>query len=94
MGSSIFPLCLVLLLHHVCGTPVSVGHLSSEAAADADVGEISKDIPEINLAAGLDLFQGDIMLPKNQRNALRNETYRWKFPVPYILSDNLGNADT
>ncbi|OPJ73667.1 meprin A subunit alpha [Patagioenas fasciata monilis] len=57
--------------------------------ADADAGEIFKDIPEINLAAGLDLFQGDIMLPKNQRNALRNETYRWKFPVPYILSDNL-----
>ncbi|XP_065691169.2 meprin A subunit alpha isoform X1 [Patagioenas fasciata] len=89
MSSSIFPLGLVLLLHHVCGTPVSVGHLSSEAAADADAGEIFKDIPEINLAAGLDLFQGDIMLPKNQRNALRNETYRWKFPVPYILSDNL-----
>ncbi|XP_065691170.2 meprin A subunit alpha isoform X2 [Patagioenas fasciata] len=87
MSSSIFPLGLVLLLHHVCGTPVSVGHLSSEA--DADAGEIFKDIPEINLAAGLDLFQGDIMLPKNQRNALRNETYRWKFPVPYILSDNL-----
>ncbi|NXG49840.1 MEP1A protein, partial [Psilopogon haemacephalus] len=39
--------------------------------------------------AGLDLFQGDILLPKNQRNALRNETYRWKFPIPYILGDNL-----
>ncbi|NXY46420.1 MEP1A protein, partial [Ceuthmochares aereus] len=25
----------------------------------------------------------------NQRNALRNEIYRWKFPVPYILADNL-----
>ncbi|NWI56494.1 MEP1A protein, partial [Calyptomena viridis] len=25
----------------------------------------------------------------NQRNALRNETYRWKFPVPYILGDDL-----
>ncbi|NXE00480.1 MEP1A protein, partial [Chaetorhynchus papuensis] len=40
-------------------------------------------------AAGLDLFQGDILLPKNQRNALRNETYRWKFPIPYILGDDL-----
>ncbi|NXX74061.1 MEP1A protein, partial [Urocolius indicus] len=40
-------------------------------------------------AAGLDLFQGDIMLPKNQRNALRNDSYRWKFPVPYILGDDL-----
>ncbi|NXN04226.1 MEP1A protein, partial [Sylvia borin] len=52
-------------------------------------GEIFKDIPQINLAAGLDLFQGDILLPKNQRNALRNETYRWKFPIPYILGDDL-----
>ncbi|NWW08825.1 MEP1A protein, partial [Oreocharis arfaki] len=40
-------------------------------------------------AAGLDLFQGDILLPNNQRNALRNETYRWKFPIPYILGDDL-----
>ncbi|NXV41199.1 MEP1A protein, partial [Uria aalge] len=40
-------------------------------------------------AAGLDLFQGDILLPKNQRNALRNEAYRWKFPIPYILGDDL-----
>ncbi|KAF2987122.1 hypothetical protein EK904_012058, partial [Melospiza melodia maxima] len=26
---------------------------------------------------------------KNQRNALRNEIYRWKFPIPYILGDDL-----
>ncbi|KAM7061044.1 meprin A subunit alpha [Acridotheres tristis] len=87
MGSSIFPLCLTLVLCSVYGSPVSVGHLSNEA--DAGAGEIFKDIPQINLAAGLDLFQGDIFLPKNQRNALRNETYRWKFPVPYILGDDL-----
>ncbi|NWI86641.1 MEP1A protein, partial [Pitta sordida] len=54
-----------------------------------EAGEIFKDIPQINLAAGLDLFQGDILLPENQRNALRNETYRWKFPIPYILGDDL-----
>ncbi|XP_013039908.3 meprin A subunit alpha isoform X1 [Anser cygnoides] len=89
MGSSSFVLCLALLLSYAYGTPVSVGHLSGEAAEDADAGEIIKDIPDINLAAGLDLFQGDILLPKNQRNALRNESYRWKFPVPYILGDNL-----
>ncbi|XP_056418989.1 meprin A subunit alpha isoform X1 [Hyla sarda] len=29
------------------------------------------------------------MMPKDARNALRNETYRWKFPIPYILADNL-----
>ncbi|XP_008640045.1 PREDICTED: meprin A subunit alpha [Corvus brachyrhynchos] len=87
MGSSIFPLCLTLLLCSVYGSPVSVGHVSNEA--DSGAGEIFKDIPQINLAAGLDLFQGDILLPKNQRNALRNETYRWKFPIPYILGDDL-----
>ncbi|XP_077345052.1 meprin A subunit alpha [Lithobates pipiens] len=45
-----------------------------------------KDIPELNV--GQRLFQGDIML-SNERNALRNESYRWKFPIPYILADNL-----
>ncbi|NXP76367.1 MEP1A protein, partial [Ramphastos sulfuratus] len=29
------------------------------------------------------------LLQKNQRNALKNENYRWKFPIPYILGDNL-----
>ncbi|KAF4794107.1 Meprin A subunit alpha [Turdus rufiventris] len=47
MRSSIFPLCLTLLLCFVYGSPVSVRHLSSEA--DAGGGEIFKDIPEINL---------------------------------------------
>ncbi|XP_009870037.1 PREDICTED: meprin A subunit alpha [Apaloderma vittatum] len=87
MGSSIFPLCLVLLLRSVYCTPVSVAHLSNEA--DAYAGEITKDIPDINLAAGLDLFQGDILLPQNERNAVRDETDRWKFPIPYILGNDL-----
>ncbi|XP_005861077.1 PREDICTED: LOW QUALITY PROTEIN: meprin A subunit alpha [Myotis brandtii] len=50
--------------------------------------EEQKDISEINLAAGLDLFQGDILL-RNSRNGLRNPNARWKFPIPYILADNL-----
>ncbi|KAH0621796.1 hypothetical protein JD844_023430 [Phrynosoma platyrhinos] len=58
---------------------------------DADAGELRKDIPEINSAAGLSLFQGDILLPK-RRSALRDERYRWKLPVPFILSDNLDQA--
>ncbi|CAH7219721.1 Mep1a [Phodopus roborovskii] len=38
--------------------------------------------------AGLNLFEGDIVLPRT-RNALRDSTARWKFPIPYILADNL-----
>uniref|UniRef100_G3T3H4 Meprin A subunit n=2 Tax=Loxodonta africana TaxID=9785 RepID=G3T3H4_LOXAF len=68
-------------------TAVSIKHLSEENVHDADFGE-QKDIPEINLDAGLDLFQGDIFL-RNSRNAVRDPTTRWKFPVPYILADNL-----
>ncbi|XP_014457073.1 meprin A subunit alpha [Alligator mississippiensis] len=79
-------LCLTLFFSHC--TPFSVQQHPREDAFDADAGELRKDIPEINLAAGLDLFQGDILLP-NERNALRNESYRWKFPIPYILADDL-----
>ncbi|XP_053193458.1 meprin A subunit alpha-like [Scomber japonicus] len=35
-----------------------------------------------------DLFEGDILIPKG-RNALVDKTYRWKFPIPYILGDDL-----
>uniref|UniRef100_K7E2H9 Meprin A subunit n=1 Tax=Monodelphis domestica TaxID=13616 RepID=K7E2H9_MONDO len=40
--------------------------------------------------AGLVLFEGDILLENKTRNALRDPTTRWKFPIPYILADNLG----
>nr|XP_060625968.1 meprin A subunit alpha-like [Anolis sagrei ordinatus] len=73
----------VLFLH--C-TSVSIQHLLQNS--DADAGELRQDIPEINSAAGLRLFQGDILLPK-KRSALRDEHYRWKFPIPFILADNL-----
>lgn len=89
MGTRSSLLCLALLLCYACATPVSVEHLSSVPAGENDAGVIIRDIPDINLAAGLDLFQGDILLPTNQRNALRNDTYRWKFPIPYILGDDL-----
>ncbi|XP_058527985.1 meprin A subunit alpha [Ochotona princeps] len=65
---------------------VSIKHLS-EGNEDAHFPE-QKDISEINVAAGLDLFQGDIVLPES-RNALRDPTTRWTFPIPYILADNL-----
>ncbi|XP_051781598.1 meprin A subunit alpha-like [Erpetoichthys calabaricus] len=45
-------------------------------------------IPYLNLGSKKELFEGDIAIPIG-RNALRNITYRWKFPIPYILGDSL-----
>ncbi|XP_054900514.1 meprin A subunit alpha [Poeciliopsis prolifica] len=54
---------------------------------EADAGELRDDILEIN--RGLThLFEGDIAVnPK--RNAILDETRRWTFPIPYILTDSL-----
>ncbi|XP_061097594.1 meprin A subunit alpha [Conger conger] len=51
---------------------------------EADRGELRDDIPEINL----ELFEGDIA-GDPKRNAILDETARWKFPIPYILTDSL-----
>ncbi|XP_068922087.1 meprin A subunit alpha [Petaurus breviceps papuanus] len=67
----------------------SIAIKPSSKENDVDASEQRKDILEINRAAGLDLFEGDILLPKN-RNGLRDPTTRWTFPIPYILADNLG----
>ncbi|TRY82014.1 hypothetical protein DNTS_021855 [Danionella cerebrum] len=44
--------------------------------------------PFINLGAKTRLIEGDIAIPLG-RVGLINTTYRWKFPIPYILSDSL-----
>lgn len=38
---------------------------------------------------------GDLYLvfSQNSRNGLRDPNTRWKFPIPYILADNLGNTN-
>ncbi|XP_042121718.2 meprin A subunit alpha [Peromyscus maniculatus bairdii] len=77
-------LFLILFSAHIAA--VSIKHPSNEHDDYTDSEQ--KDISEINLAAGLNLFQGDILLPRT-RNALRDPTSRWKFPIPYILADNL-----
>ncbi|XP_058469934.1 meprin A subunit alpha [Solea solea] len=54
---------------------------------DADAGELRDDIPDIN--KGLNhLFEGDIA-GNPSRNAILDQTRRWKFPIPYILTDSL-----
>ncbi|KAM6964984.1 meprin A subunit alpha-like [Aplochiton taeniatus] len=44
--------------------------------------------PLLNLGSDTNLIEGDIALPVG-RNALINTGYRWKFPIPYILGDDL-----
>ncbi|XP_060114559.1 meprin A subunit alpha-like, partial [Heteronotia binoei] len=39
-------------------------------------------------AAGLNLFEGDILLPRS-RSVLRDENLLWKLPIPFILHNNL-----
>ncbi|XP_045699822.1 meprin A subunit alpha [Phyllostomus hastatus] len=78
-------LSFILFFAHIAA--VSIKHRPKGDVHDADFHE-QKDISEINLAAGLDLFQGDILL-RNSRNGLRDPGARWKFPIPYILADNL-----
>ncbi|XP_038583682.1 meprin A subunit alpha [Micropterus salmoides] len=54
---------------------------------NADAGELRDDILEIN--KGLEhLFEGDIA-GSPSRNAILDQTRRWKFPIPYILTDSL-----
>ncbi|XP_034084630.1 meprin A subunit alpha [Gymnodraco acuticeps] len=54
---------------------------------NADAGELRDDILDIN--RGLNhLFEGDIAVDPN-RNAIIDQTRRWKFPIPYILTDSL-----
>ncbi|XP_064196363.1 meprin A subunit alpha [Anguilla rostrata] len=55
---------------------------------EADRGELRDDIPEINLESERELFEGDIA-GDPKRNAILDETARWKFPIPYILTDSL-----
>ncbi|KAG8570948.1 hypothetical protein GDO81_011480 [Engystomops pustulosus] len=47
------------------------------------------DIPAINLASGLDLFEGDIKHDSTERNAIIGSQYRWPLVVPYYLEDSL-----
>ncbi|XP_006860592.1 PREDICTED: LOW QUALITY PROTEIN: meprin A subunit alpha [Chrysochloris asiatica] len=78
---------LVYIIHFLYIYSFQIKHFSNGNVHDAVFAE-QKDISKINLDAGLDLFQGDILL-RNSRNGLRDPTTRWKFPIPYILADNL-----
>ncbi|XP_056284210.1 meprin A, alpha (PABA peptide hydrolase), tandem duplicate 1 [Pseudoliparis swirei] len=44
--------------------------------------------PTLNLGSDENLLEGDILNPKG-KNAIIDKRYRWKFPIPYILGDDL-----
>ncbi|XP_024276222.1 meprin A subunit alpha [Oncorhynchus tshawytscha] len=71
----------ILVVFKVQAVPTRYG-------GDADAGELREDILEINSEADLNLFEGDIA-GDPRRNAILDETRRWKFPIPYILTDSL-----
>ncbi|XP_062849682.1 meprin A subunit beta [Trichomycterus rosablanca] len=55
-----------------------------------DVDGRKEDLFEVNKAAGVDLFEGDIVLNKKQvRNSIIGEQYIWPQTVPYYLEDSL-----
>ncbi|CAI5683051.1 meprin A subunit alpha [Oreochromis niloticus] len=66
---------------------LKVQAVPTPSADTADAGELRNDIPEINREL-THLFEGDIAgIPS--RNAILDQTRRWKFPIPYILTDSL-----
>ncbi|KAM3928822.1 meprin A subunit beta-like [Leptodactylus fuscus] len=77
-----FPLVLLLLLS-------VIGQAFQEnIVVDVDAGK-DNDIFNINQELHLNLFEGDINLPPNERNSIIGEQYRWPIPVPYYLEDSL-----
>ncbi|XP_078069869.1 meprin A subunit alpha-like [Mustelus asterias] len=90
ISSGLFSLCLTLLITS-CDTLVvkdKIRKTPSKYVYDVDPGDFRDDIPKINLESRRFLFQGDIAETR-ERNALKDPTSRWKFPIPYILADNL-----
>ncbi|KAI5104702.1 meprin A subunit beta isoform X1 [Silurus meridionalis] len=68
-----------------CNSPELGGHTSEY---DVDGGK--EDLFEVNRAAGLDLFEGDILYNEKQgRNSLIGDEYLWPTTVPYYFEDDL-----
>ncbi|XP_062893152.1 meprin A subunit alpha-like isoform X2 [Mobula hypostoma] len=78
--------CLVILLTR-CDTSV-IKEVPSKNEYETDAEDLREDIPQINAKSQRFLFQGDIAVVQ-ERNAIKNTTMRWRFPIPYILTDSL-----
>ncbi|XP_051880009.1 meprin A subunit alpha-like [Pristis pectinata] len=85
-SSGLLSFSLVVLFAY-CNTLV-IRKVPSENYYEVDAGDFREDIPQINAKSQRFLFQGDIAVVQ-ERNALKDPTKRWTFPIPYILTDSL-----
>ncbi|XP_051880011.1 meprin A subunit alpha-like [Pristis pectinata] len=85
-SSGLLSFSLVVLFAY-CNSLV-IKEVPSENDYEIDDGNFREDIPQINAKSQRFLFQGDIA-GVQERNALKDPTKRWTFPIPYILTDNL-----
>ncbi|XP_072567320.1 meprin A subunit beta [Paramormyrops kingsleyae] len=78
------PLILSVLCLQVACLPTS-----KVIELDVDGGK-DRDIFDINAEAGLNLTEGDIVFdPKQGRNSILGDEYRWPKTIPYYLEDSL-----
>ncbi|XP_072134800.1 meprin A subunit alpha-like [Mobula birostris] len=85
-SSALYSFSLVVLLAY-CETLV-IRKVPSENYYEVDVSNLKEDIQQINSESQRFLLQGDIAVVRG-RNAHKDPTTRWTFPVPYILTDSL-----
>ncbi|TSR16002.1 Meprin A subunit beta [Bagarius yarrelli] len=71
--------------HHQEHSPIPTNRVKEY---DVDGGK--EDLFEVNQAAGLELFEGDILYDKKQgRNSIIGDEYLWPTTVPYYFEDDL-----
>ncbi|XP_051785123.1 meprin A subunit beta-like [Erpetoichthys calabaricus] len=77
---------VILFLCFICGSCLPT---SKTVEIDVDQGK-ELDIFDINEASGLDLTEGDIILdPRQEKNSIIGDEYRWPKTIPYYLEDSL-----
>ncbi|XP_062893240.1 meprin A subunit alpha-like isoform X3 [Mobula hypostoma] len=85
-SSALYSFSLVVLLAY-CETLV-IRKGPFENYYEVDVSNLKEDIPQINAESQRFLLQGHIEVVR-EWNARKDPTTRWKFPIPYILTDSL-----
>ncbi|XP_039182144.1 meprin A subunit alpha-like [Crotalus tigris] len=79
-------LCLAALL--TVSSTFTIRRTAEREGYSLDEGKPRQGIPEINAATGKKFFESDIIMLLD-RNALRNDSYRWKLPIPYKMGASI-----